>query len=94
MNNQSYITVNLLENRYVTDGNVWSADETIFNSDTILCLVLNIKTRAILGSILHDDCKNDDLYMKIFYNNTTLPHRFLYTLLLSLQLLLKKYKNF
>lgn len=36
-----YVKVNLLENRYVTDGNIWSADETIFNSETALFLVVN-----------------------------------------------------
>jgi hypothetical protein len=43
-----YINTNLLENRYVTDGNVWTVDETIFNDETKLFLVVSLKTRAIL----------------------------------------------
>lgn len=63
---ESYIEVNLLENRYVTDGDIWTVDETIFNSETMLYLVINIKTRAILGYILHNDCKNDDLIIELY----------------------------
>lgn len=60
-----YVKVNLLENRYVTDGNIWSADETIFNSETALFLVVNNQTRAILGYILHTDCKHEDLILEL-----------------------------
>lgn len=70
-----YIKVNLLENRYVTDGNIWTVDETIFNNTTKLFLVINLKTRAILGYILYQDTLGDDniieLYSKLLncYNN-------------------------
>lgn len=48
----SLLKVNKLQNRYVTDGNIWTVDETFFSKEIFLFLVINLKTRAILGYIL------------------------------------------
>lgn len=50
MNNDE--TIFKINNRYVTDGNIWTVDETLFNDEVFVFLVINIKTRAILGYIL------------------------------------------
>ena len=51
-NNEPILGVNKLKNRYVTDGNIWTVDETIFNNEVFVFLVINIKTKAILGYVL------------------------------------------
>jgi len=61
-----YIKTNLLENRYVTDGVIWTVDETIFNSETRLFLVVSLNTRAILGYIQGNNCRNDDLVIELY----------------------------
>lgn len=61
-----YIETNLLKNRYVTDGNIWTVDETIFNEDTKLFLVVSLKTRAILGYIQAKNCQNEDLIIELY----------------------------
>lgn len=65
--------VNVLQNRYITDGNIWTIDETIFNNNTRLFLVVNIKTRAIVGYIIYKSYLNEEilieLYEKIFLHN-------------------------
>ena len=63
---EEYLKINRLKNRYVTDGNIWTIDETIFNSKTIVFLVVNLKTRAIIGYILHPDCQNEDLIIELY----------------------------
>ena len=35
------LKTNILKNRYVTDGNIWTIDETIFNKNTKLFLIVN-----------------------------------------------------
>ena len=35
------IETNSIRNRYVTDGNIWTIDETIFNKNTKLFLIVN-----------------------------------------------------
>jgi len=67
MQNELVFQVNKLNNRYVTDGNIWTVDETIFNSDTKLFMAVNLKTRHILGYILHQDKIESDLLIE-FYN--------------------------
>lgn len=42
---------NQIKNQYVTNSNVWSVDETFFNKNQVLFLVINNKTRAIIGFI-------------------------------------------
>ena len=61
-----YIKTNLLENRYVTDGVIWTVDETIFNKETKLFLVVSLNTRAILGYIQGKNCRNDDLVIELY----------------------------
>ena len=51
-NDEPIFKINKLNNRYVTDGNIWTVDETIFNDEVFVFLVINIKTRAILGFVL------------------------------------------
>ena len=63
---KNFLKINILNNRYVTDGNIWTVDETIFHAKTMLFLVVNLKTRAIIGYILHSDCKNKDLIIKLY----------------------------
>jgi integrase len=80
--NKLLVKVNILQNRYVTDGNIWTIDETIFNKNTKLFLVLNLKTRAIIGFIICKNNLNEDiiieLYNKIFSqyneNNPVMVH--------------------
>lgn len=57
---------NLINNRYITDGNIWTIDETIFNDTTKLFLMVSLKTRAILGYIIHEDNINDDLIIELY----------------------------
>lgn len=45
-NEKPILWVNILENRYVTDGNIWAIEETIFNPDTKLSMIINLKTKA------------------------------------------------
>lgn len=69
-----------LKNRYVTDGNIWTIDKTILNVNTKLFMIINLKTRAILGYILHQNILNEKLiiglYQKLFnqYNNPIAIH--------------------
>ena len=63
----SILKVNRLKNRYVTDGNIWTVDETIFNSDTKLFMIVNLKTWAILGYILHQDTLGDDIIIELYH---------------------------
>jgi hypothetical protein len=66
------LKVNRLQNRYVTDANIWTVDETFFTENIWLFLVINLKTRAILGYILsHKPVTGNDiveLYSKILEN--------------------------
>lgn len=68
-----YKTENILKNRYITDGNIWTIDETIFNKDTKLFLIVNIKTRAIVGYSIYKNHLTEEilieLYEEIFSNN-------------------------
>lgn len=79
-NEKIFLQVNILKNRYLTDGNIWTIDETIFNIDTKLFMIINLKTRAILGYILHQSILNEELiielYQKLFnqYNNPIVIH--------------------
>jgi hypothetical protein len=43
-----YVDINLINNRYLTDENIWIIDESTFNDKT----VVDLKTRAILDYIL------------------------------------------
>jgi len=61
-----YIETNLLDNRYVTDGNIWTVDETIFNEETKLFLVVSLKTRTILGYIQAKNCQNEDSIIELY----------------------------
>ena len=61
-----YIKTNLLENRYVTDGNIWTVDETIFNEETKLFLVVSVKTKVILGYIQGPNCQNEELIIELY----------------------------
>ena len=73
-NNQSFKT-NIIKNRYVTDGNIWTIDETMFNKNTKLFLIVNIKTRAIVGYSIYKNYLTEEilmeLYEEIFLNNST-----------------------
>lgn len=79
-NEKPILQVNVLKNRYVTDGNIWTIDETIFNIDTKLFMVINLKTRTILGSILHRNILNEELIIELYqelfnqYNNPIAIH--------------------
>jgi site-specific recombinase XerD len=61
-----YIETNLLENRYVTNGNIWTVDETSFNEETKLFLVVSLKTRTILGYIQGGNCQNEDMIIELY----------------------------
>ena len=81
-NEKPLVKVNILKNRYVTDGNIWIIDETIFNENTKLFLIINLKTRAIIRFIIYKNNLNEDilieLYNQIFYqyseNNPIIVH--------------------
>ena len=64
--NEQIIKINGLKNRYVTDGNIWTIDETIFNSSTRLFLVINLKTRAIVGYIFFKNYLNDEILIELY----------------------------
>lgn len=49
----------------MTDGNIWTVDETIFNEESAVFLVISLKTRAILGYIQSQSCKNEDLIIEL-----------------------------
>ena len=49
---ETIFKVNKLQNRYVTDGNIWTVDDTFFTENICLFVVINLKTRAILGYVL------------------------------------------
>ena len=65
---------NILKNRYLTDGNIWIIDETIVNKNTKLFLIVNIKTRAIVGYSIYKNYLTEEifieLYEEIFLNNS------------------------
>ena len=65
-NEKPILQVNILKNRYLTDGNIWTIDETIFNIDTKLFMIINLKTRAILGYILHQNILNEELIIELY----------------------------
>lgn len=56
------------------DGNIWTIDETIFNKNTKLFLIVNIKTRAIVGYSIYKNPLNEEilieLYEEIFLKNS------------------------
>lgn len=60
------IKTNLLENRYVTDGVIFTVDETIFNEETRLFLVISLNTRAILGYIQTPYCIDEHLLIELY----------------------------
>ena len=64
--NNFYIKTNLLENRYITDGHIWTVDETIFNQETKVFLVVSLKTRAILGFIQASENITDDIIIELY----------------------------
>ena len=64
--NKKIIAVDQLENRYVTDGNIWTVDTTIFNDNTHLFMVVNLKTRTIVGYILNNESVNDDYVIELY----------------------------
>ena len=72
--NNPIFKTNILKNRYVTDGNIWTIDETIFNKNTKLFLIVNIKTRAIVGYSIYKNYLTEEilieLYEEIFSNNS------------------------
>lgn len=55
MTNQIYYNSDIIPNKinrqYTTNHNIWSVDETFFNKSQVLFLVVNNKTRAIIGFI-------------------------------------------
>lgn len=65
--------INVLQNRSLTDGNIETIDETIFNESRTLFLIINLKTRAIVGYIIYRNFLNEDiimeLYDKLFFQN-------------------------
>ena len=65
-NYETIVKINKLNNRYVTDGNIWTIDETMFNDNVFVFLVINIKTRAILGYIIGHK-KASEGYIKELY---------------------------
>lgn len=72
-NNQNLKT-NILRNPYITDGNTWTIDETIFNKNTKLFLIVNIKTRAIVGYSIYKKSLTEEIiiefYEEIFLKNS------------------------
>lgn len=65
--------INKIRGHYITDGNIWCIDETFFNSQFCVFLVVTLKTRAILGFIispLHPITDDDiiELYSLILDN--------------------------
>ena len=73
-NNQN-IETNIIRNRYITDGNIWTIDETIFHKNTKLFLIVNIKTRAIVCYSIYKNYLTKEilieLYKEIFLKNST-----------------------
>ena len=72
--NNPIFKTNILKNRYLTDGNIWTIDETIFNKNTKLFLIVNIKTRVIVGYSIYKNYLTEEilieLYEEIFSNNS------------------------
>ena len=60
------LNVNKLQNRSITDGNIWTLDNTFFSKKIRLFLVINFKTDAILGYILHQDVIGDDIIIELY----------------------------
>jgi integrase len=56
---------NKISNQYVVNNNVWCVDETYFSKNISLFLIINLKTKALLGFIL----KQNTNYEK--FNNIT-----------------------
>ena len=71
-----------LQNGYVTNGNIWTIDETLFNENRRLFLPINLKTRTMSGYIIYKNFLNEDIlidwYDKLFFqnqrNNPTIIH--------------------
>lgn len=64
--NKFILRINKLQNRYVTDGSIWTIDETIFNNNIKLFMLVHLKIRAILGYILHQDSLNDEIIIELY----------------------------
>jgi len=62
------IQINSLSHLDAVDGNIWGMDDIIFNSTTKLRIVFNVKTKAILGSILFQEKLATEI-MDTFYQN-------------------------
>lgn len=60
------LKVNILQNRYVTDGNIWTVDETFFSKEISLFIVLNLKTKAILGYIIGHQPVTDNYIIELY----------------------------
>lgn len=65
-NKNFLLQVNKLKNRYVTDGNVWTVDTTEFNDTQNAFIVINLKTKAILGYILSSKSIQDDYILELY----------------------------
>jgi len=68
MENKSILKVNQLENKFVFDGNQWLIHEIIFNSNTKLFLIVNLKTEVILGSCLGLESINATSIGELYFN--------------------------
>lgn len=60
------VKTNLLQNKYITDGVIFTVDETIFNEETKLFLVISLNTRAVLGFIQGRNCRDEDVIIELY----------------------------
>lgn len=57
---------NLLQNKYVTDANIWTVDETFFSQAIVVFIAINIKTQAILGRIMSPKPVQDSHIIELY----------------------------
>ena len=90
-NDEKLNKINVLQNRYVTDGNIWTIDEPIFSSK----LILDFRSRGNIKQSSTLDHKNQNPVSELIIKKTkalinwrkTVPNKFKYLKIFN------KYRN-
>ena len=64
--NKKNFIQNLIKNQYITNGTVWTVDETFFGETFILFLIISLKSRAIIGLILSKKRAQEDEILELY----------------------------
>lgn len=67
MNNLEFVRQAIGDEKIdTTSQQIWTINETIFNIDTKLFLVINLKTKIIVGYIIYKKPLNEDILIELY----------------------------